>query len=119
MGNTAEDARRLENEFKACQKILNAMGDETRQYLICMMLQSGCGGSRVVDIAQRTNLSCPAVSRHMRLLKDAGLVKSRKEGTYIYYYLDPEAVRLDELITLFCDVREFMKNVPDRRGEDG
>lgn len=118
MQNTIEDVKRLESEFKACQKILTAIGDETRQHLICIMLQHECGGNRVIDIAKQTNLSRPAVSHHMQILKDAGMVKSRKEGTCIYYYLDPGARQLDELITLFCDVREFMKYVPDRSGSD-
>ena len=55
---------------------------------------------------------------HVQILKDAGIVKSRKEGTCIYYYLDPEAGQLNNLITLFCDIREFMKYVPDRSGND-
>ena len=118
MQNTMEDVRRLEREFKACQRVLTALGDETRQYLLCIMLKNKCSGNRVIDIAAQTNLSRPAVSHHMQILKDAGIVKSRKEGTCIYYYLDPEAGQLDNLITLFCDVREFMKYVPDRSGSD-
>lgn len=118
MENTIEDIKRLEAEFKACQKILTAIGDETRQHLLCIMLQGECSGSRVVDIAEKTNLSRPAVSHHMQILKDAGIVKTRKESTCIYYYLDPEAGELGNLITLFCDIKEFMKNVPDRSGDD-
>lgn len=119
MRNTAEDVRRLESEFRACQKVLAAIGDETRQYLLCIMLKGECGGSRVVDIARQTHLSRPAVSHHMQILKDAGIVKSRREGARVYYYLDPEAGRINDLATLFCDVREFMKYVPDRSGDEG
>lgn len=118
MENTQADIRRLEEEFRACQRILNAVGDETRQHLLCVMLQGPCGGSRAVEIAQGTNLSRPAVSHHLQILKDAGIVKARKEGTCVYYYLDPEAGELHKLITLFSDIREFMKYVPDRRGAD-
>ena len=52
-----------------------------------------------------------------QILKDAWFVKSRKEGTCVYYYLDPDASQLTHLITLFCDVKEFMKNVPNRSGD--
>ena len=45
-------------------------------------------------------------------------MRSRKEGTCIYYYLDPEMEELDNLLSLFGDIREFMKNVPDRSGEN-
>ena len=118
MPNTIEDVIRLECEFKACHKVLTAIGDETRQHLICVMLKSECRGHRVIDIAKHTSLSRPAVSHHMQILRDAGIIKSRKEGTCIYYYLDPEASQLSALITLFSDVREFMKYVPDRSGDN-
>lgn len=105
MPNTIEDVMRLEREFKACHKVLTAIGDETRQHLICVMFKSECGGNCVIDIAKQTQLSRPAVSHHMQILKDAGIIKSRKEGTCIYYYLDPEAAQLDALIMLFSDIR--------------
>ena len=38
MQNTIEDIRRLEREFKACQKVLSALGDETRQHLLYIMM---------------------------------------------------------------------------------
>lgn len=114
MENTIEDIKRLEEEFKACQRILTAIGDETRQHLLCIMLRGECRGNRVIDIAQKMNLSRPAVSHHMQILKDAGIVKTRKESTCIYYYLDPEGSEISNLITLFCDVQEIMKNAPDR-----
>ena len=90
MRNTPEDAARLERKFKSCQKVLTALGDPTRQHLICIMLQQKCSGERVIELARKTNLSRPAISQHMRILKEAGIVKSRKEKTCIYYYLDPE-----------------------------
>ena len=37
MRNTPEDAARLERKFKSCQKVLTALGDPTRQHLICIM----------------------------------------------------------------------------------
>jgi ArsR family transcriptional regulator len=54
----------------------------------------------------------------MQILKDAGIVKSRKEGTLIYYYLDPEDIEIDKMIRLFNDIKRIMKNVPDRSGGD-
>lgn len=82
------------------------------------MLNCDCGGSRVADIAEKTNLSRPAVSHHMQILKDAGIVKSRKEGTFIYYYLDPEDSGIDKMIALFQDIRRIKENVPERGGTD-
>jgi ArsR family transcriptional regulator len=114
MENTIQDIERLKLEFQRCQKIFTALGDETRQYLLCMMLSGPCGGSRVVDLASRTNLSRPAISHHMQILKDAGIVQSRKEGTLIYYYLDPQDGEIEEMIRLFTDIQRIMKHAPDR-----
>ena len=118
MRNRPEDIVRLEQEFKACRRVLAAIGDETRQQLLCAMLSGECSGGRVITFAEKMNLSRPAVSHHMQILKDAGVVKSRKEGSCIYYYLDPDASEIDRLFTLFSDAKEIMKNAPDRQGED-
>lgn len=77
--------------FQSCSKVLNAVGDETRQYLILqMMTMEECSGVRVGDITLRTKLSRPAVSHHLKILKEAGIIKVRKEGTKNYYYFDAE-----------------------------
>ncbi len=41
--------------FEACHKTLSAMGDETRQHIILEMMRMDYHGSRVPDIAERTN----------------------------------------------------------------
>ena len=77
----------LAENFSASAKILTAIGDETRQHLILEMMKMGnCMGVRVGDITKKTNLSRPAVSHHLQIMKDAGIVKVRKEGTKNYYY---------------------------------
>lgn len=116
--NTKDDILRLERELKACRKALVAIGDETRQHILMTMLEGECGGNRVIDITERTNLSRPAVSHHMQILKDAGFVKVRKEGTKHYYYLDMDDNEIDKLCRLFEDIREILKNVPDRSEQD-
>ena len=118
MENTREDINRLIKEFQSCQHTLAALGDETRQLLLGIMLGRECSGSRVVEIAVQTNLSRPAVSHHMQILKNAGIVKMRKEGTCVYYYLDPEDGVIDQMITLFTDIKHIMNQAPDRHGED-
>lgn len=116
--NMKDDKLRLEQELKACWKALVAMGDETRQHILMIMLNGECSGSRVIDITERTNLSRPAVSHHMQILKDAGFVKVRKEGTKHYYYLDMDDNEIDNLCRLFEDIRKILKNVPDRSEKD-
>lgn len=70
--NTREDMLRLEQKFKECQKALTAIGDETRQHILMIMLEGECSGHRVVNITNKTHLSRPGVSHHMQILKNAG-----------------------------------------------
>lgn len=89
----------LSIKFRSSQKLLIALGDESRQHIIlAMMSMEHKNGSRAVDIAEKTNLSRPAVSHHLQILKDAGIIKSRKEGTKIYYYFDPDMKTMNALI---------------------
>lgn len=117
MEDTMDNIKKLQQEFSSCQKLLIAMGDEVRQYILCIMLKGKCGGSRAIDIAANTNLSRSAVSHHIQILKDAGIVKCRKEGTCIYYYLDPADNEIDKVVNLFGHIKEIMRTVPDRSGE--
>lgn len=82
------DIRLLAEEFEDCRKILIALGDENRQHLILEMLKmEQCSGVRVGMITEKTHLSRPAVSHHIQILREAGLLKMRREGTKNYYYL--------------------------------
>ena len=106
---TVDYTERVAEEFRACQKILIAVGDETRQHLLCEMLNTPNEAHRVVDIAAKINLSRPAVSHHMQILKDAGVVKAWRKGTMIDYYLSPDACELERLSRLIQDVSGIMK----------
>lgn len=114
-----QDVRKLAEEFKSCRRILLALGDENRQHLILEMMQMGeCGGVRVGAITERTNLSRPAVSHHLGILKDAGLVKVRREGTKNYYYFDADNEAMTMLLQMLTDAKEIMENLPDRSGKE-
>lgn len=105
----------LAESFSSCTKMLSAIGDETRQHLIVEMLKmEKCRGVRVLEITEKTNLSRPAVSHHLRILKDAGIVKVRKEGTKNYYYFAPESEAFDRLISTLQMAREILNALPDR-----
>ena len=83
-----------------------------------MMQMGNCAGVRVGDITERTHLSRPAVSHHIRILKDAGLVKMRREGTKNYYYFDADAKAMNGLLSMLEHAKEIMENLPDRSGEN-
>ncbi len=112
------DTQMLAEEFKSCQKILLALGDENRQHLILVMLQMGeCNGVRVGAITEKTNLSRPAVFHHLSVLKEAGLVKMRREGTKNYYYFDADQEAMNKLLRMLNDAKKIMENLPNRKGE--
>lgn len=114
-----DEIKLLANEFKNCQKTLLALGDENRQHLIMEMIQMGsCQGARVGDITQKTHLSRPAVSHHLSILKDAGIIKCRKEGTKNYYYFDADAKAMNDLLNMIKHAKEIMEILPDRSGEN-
>src|SRR5919198_5907595 len=68
---------------------MDALGDRTRR-AIFERLRSG--PLAVGEIADELPVSRPAVSQHLRVLKDAGLVTERREGTRRLYRVDPDGV---------------------------
>jgi DNA-binding transcriptional ArsR family regulator len=66
-----------------------ALSDATRRQVF-QQLQAG--GRSVGDIARHLPVSRPAVSQHLKVLKQAGLVADRAEGTRRIYYIDPKGL---------------------------
>ncbi len=75
---------------------MDALGDPTRRRIF-ELLQSG--PRAVGELAGELPVSRPAVSQHLRVLKEAGLVTERREGTRRIYRLDPDG--LDEVRAYF------------------
>lgn len=67
------------------------------------------GGARVGEITAKTHLSRPAVSHHLKILRLAGVVGMRKEGTKNYYYLETEGNQWQQLASLSTDLVELLK----------
>ncbi len=101
---------KLQSEFEECQKILITMGDEVRQNLLLLMIAGNRNGVRVSDIAEKTSLTRSAVSHHMQIMKNAGIVKSRKEGKYVYYFLDSSGKNIDALLKLLESIRDMIRD---------
>lgn len=109
----------LASEFEKCRKILLAFGDENRQHMILEMMKiRKCSGVRVNEITDKTHLSRPAVSHHLQILKDAGILKMRREGTKNYYYFDPDMTSFHLLIGVLQKAMDFTSALPDRSGEE-
>lgn len=109
-----QDILKLAEEFKECRKILIAFGDENRQHLVLTMMQMGkCEGVRVGEITERTNLSRPAVSHHLGILKDAGIISVRREGTKNYYYFS-SGEAMEKLLNMLTLATSIIKELPER-----
>jgi DNA-binding transcriptional ArsR family regulator len=68
---------------------LSALADPTRRRIV-EMLATGAMSSG--DIARRFEISAPAVSQHLRTLRDAKLVRVRPQAQKRFYELDPEGL---------------------------
>ena len=66
-----------------------ALGDPTRREIVERLVD---GPMAVGDLARDLPVSRPAVSQHLRVLKEAGLVRDRQEGTRRLYRLDPAGI---------------------------
>jgi DNA-binding transcriptional ArsR family regulator len=73
----------------AYRNAMDALGDPTRR-AIFERLRSG--PLAVVEIADELPVSRPAVSQHLRVLREAGLVSERREGTRRFYRIDPDGL---------------------------
>ncbi|HUK94171.1 MAG TPA: metalloregulator ArsR/SmtB family transcription factor [Gaiellaceae bacterium] len=77
---------------------MDALGDPTRRAIFERLRE---GALPVGEIADELPVSRPAVSQHLRVLKEAGLVRERRNGTRRLYRVDPDA--LGELRDYFDD----------------
>lgn len=73
-------------QFKACIPLLDVLADENRQAII-MLLARHKSGLNVNTIAEHIDLSRPAISHHLKLLKQSGYVRSEKKSVENYYML--------------------------------
>lgn len=92
MGGTALPAER---ERKAASEelatTLKALAHPARVRIVEMIHARG-GEICVCEFAGHLDLSQPTISHHLRVLRDAGLIESRQEGTWVYHTVRREAM---------------------------
>ena len=74
--------------------VAKALGDPVRLQLVDV-LRKHAGKVCVCELVPLFDLTQPTVSHHLKVLRDAGLVGSEREGLWAYYYVLPDA--LEEL----------------------
>ena len=80
---------------KAIAKIFKALGDETRLEIVRML----AGKERCVcAFLAAFPMTQPAISNHLRVLREAGVVLDSRDGRWIFYRLNPEAFQAIERV---------------------
>jgi ArsR family transcriptional regulator len=93
-------------DIKEVSQIMKLLGDKTR-LTIMKLLQSQdfC----VCEFVEIFNMSQPAISQHLRKLKDAGLVKESRKRQWVYYSMNNEyeyALLIEDLLKYLPDQNE-------------
>jgi len=92
---------------------LNVLADPTRQRIVEMLAMGSMSSG---DIARRFDVSAPAISQHLRTLRDAKLVRVRAQAQKRFYELDPEGV--SELADWIARIRSFWSEKLDALEEE-
>ncbi|WP_267086627.1 ArsR/SmtB family transcription factor [Xanthomonas sacchari] len=98
---TALDPAAMRAHASEAARLLKALGNEKRLLLLCLLVDSE---QSVGELNARVELSQSALSQHLALLREDGLVQTRREGQTIYYSLVPGPVQriLEVLHGIYC-----------------
>jgi len=96
MGSVAQ-ARKIARD---CTSIFTALGDPNRQEILIMLEKEG--PLNVLQITENLNLARPTVSHHLKILLNAGLIKSTKKSREVFYQSEWSEARkkLKQFMTL-------------------
>lgn len=72
---------------------LSALGHPLRLSILRFVVQAGDGGASAGEIQTHVDLPASTLSHHLKRLADAGLLKTRGEGTFHYYAADYQSLR--------------------------
>jgi len=80
--------------------IFQALADSERLLILLKLFYAGPAGKNVTELSGKTRLSRPAVSHHLKVLKAARIIDSRKDGTQVYYSLNAKEkiVKIEGLV---------------------
>ena len=73
-------------------RVFKAMGDPVRLRLLSLIASHAGGEACVCDLTDVFDLSGPTISHHLKVLREAGLVRGERRGTWIYYRVEPAAL---------------------------
>ncbi len=89
-----------------------ALGDETRLRILETLI---AGEQCVCDLTDALGIGQSLLSFHLKTLKEAGIVSDRREGRWVHYSLEPEALEgLRALLGTFTGPRRTARRAPGR-----
>lgn len=91
-------------EIEKASYVLKLLGDKTRLTIMAILNQRECC---VCELHEVFDMSQPAISQHLRKLKDAGLVKENRRGQWIYYSLNSQN-------ELYDFIQIILEHIPDQ-----
>lgn len=99
--STEIDPELMRSHAGDASRLLRTLGNEKRLMLLCLLVD---GERSVGDLNARLDLSQPALSQHLAVLREHGLVTTRRDGQTIYYALanGPAHRILDTLHGIYC-----------------
>ena len=72
--------------------LFKAVADPVRLRLLSLIACHEGGESCVCDLTDAFDVTGPAVSYHLRILREAGLISSERRGTWVYYRVNPQVM---------------------------
>ncbi len=98
-----EDILEDSKSFEDIANVFKQLGDATRIKIFWLLCHSELC---VVNISALMNMTSPAVSHHLRYLKNSDLIESRREGKEVYYKVssNSKAIILHKMIEMVMDV---------------
>mgnify|MGYP002353204058 CR=1 FL=1 len=88
--NSVRELMPDENELSDLSDFFKILGDSTRAKIVCALDE---GEMCVCDLAALLNMTKSAISHQLRSLRDANLVKNRREGKVVFYSLADDHVK--------------------------
>lgn len=81
-------------QAESIAKLFKALADPTRLQIMSIIHGSSAGEACVCDLTAPFDMTQPAISQHLRVLVEAGLLQREKRGAWAWYSLIPEAFEL-------------------------
>lgn len=97
------DPRRMRAHSRDASRLLKTLGNENRLVILCLLAE---GERSVTQLNEHLDLSQPALSQHLAVLRDEDLVTTRRDAQTIFYALAPgPATRVVQVLhDIYCGV---------------